>query len=80
MVVLMCIVLHGSFCKRRRWWCIASKSNEKLNINSKITRKVGIPWLDHVPINVVWGSWRTPKFLDRFNYESQGENNIRIRN
>jgi hypothetical protein len=55
MVVLKCIILHGSFCKRRRWWCIASKSNDKININSTVTRRVGIPWLDHVPINVVWG-------------------------
>ncbi len=51
----MCTILHGSFCKRRRWWCIASKRSDKININSKVTRRVGIPWLDHVPINVVWG-------------------------
>jgi hypothetical protein len=56
MVVLMCTILHGSFCKRRRWWRITSKSNDKINIDSKVTRRVGIPWLDHVLINVVWGS------------------------
>jgi len=55
MVVLMSTILHGSFCKRRRWWCIASKSNDKIDIKSKVTRRVEIPWLDHVPINVVWG-------------------------
>jgi hypothetical protein len=55
MVVLMSTILHGSFCKRRRWWCIASKSNDKIIIHSKVTRRVEIPWLDHVPINVVWG-------------------------
>jgi hypothetical protein len=55
MVVLKCTIVHGSFCKRRRWWCIASKSNDKININSKVTRRVGIPWLDHVPIDVLWG-------------------------